>query len=159
MYRRILICTDGSELSMHAAAHGVDLAKYAGASTVVVHASPPFEAPPGCESVTPPLLPVTDYTASTRSSAARYLGAVRALAEQAGVKCELRHLRSLAPAEAIIAIAGSENCDLIVMGSHGRGTLGQLWLGSVTTRVLSACSVPVLVHRDTARQGQTRLDA
>jgi nucleotide-binding universal stress UspA family protein len=148
MYKRILICTDGSELALNAAAHGVALARLAGATLLAVHASPSFEAPLGFEFVAPPLLPVEDYIASTKASAARYLGAVRELAERDGVACKVKHLRSLSPAESIVAVAASERCDLVVMGSHGRGALGQLWLGSVTTRVLATCTVPVLVHRD-----------
>lgn len=35
--------------------------------------------------------------------------------------------------------------DLIVMGSHGRGALGNLIVGSVTAKVLAQCKVPVLV--------------
>jgi nucleotide-binding universal stress UspA family protein len=155
MYERILICTDGSELALHAAAHGVQLARLAGAALLAVHASPSFEAPLGFEFVPPPLLPVEDYIASTKEAAGRFLGAVRELAERHGVACRVKHLRSLPPAEAIVAIAASERCDLVVMGSHGRGALGQLWLGSVTTRVLVTCTVPVLVHRD-ARPRRTR---
>lgn len=37
--------------------------------------------------------------------------------------------------------------DLIVMGSHGRSAAGNLFLGSVTTRVLVECQVPVLIIR------------
>lgn len=35
--------------------------------------------------------------------------------------------------------------DLVVMGSHGRGALGNLLLGSVCSKVLARCKVPVLV--------------
>ena len=35
--------------------------------------------------------------------------------------------------------------DLVVMGAHGRGTLGTLFVGSVTAKVLAQCKVPVLV--------------
>ena len=40
-----------------------------------------------------------------------------------------------------------EGCDLIFMGSHGRSGWGQLLLGSVTNKVLSHTTKPVLVHR------------
>jgi nucleotide-binding universal stress UspA family protein len=36
---------------------------------------------------------------------------------------------------------------MIVMGSHGHGALSGLVLGSVVTKVLAACKVPVLVVR------------
>ncbi|MSQ50362.1 MAG: universal stress protein [Betaproteobacteria bacterium] len=36
---------------------------------------------------------------------------------------------------------------MLVMGSHGRGVLRNLVLGSVATRVFAACTVPVLVIR------------
>jgi nucleotide-binding universal stress UspA family protein len=152
MYQRILVCTDGSELALHAAAAGVELARVTGAVLVAVHASPAFEAPMGFEFVPLPLVSVEDYVASTKAAAGRYLLAVRELSERAGVECRTRHLRSLTPAQAIIAVAAKEKCDLIVMGSHGHGALGQLVLGSVTTQVLAACNVPVLVHRDRPRK-------
>lgn len=37
--------------------------------------------------------------------------------------------------------------DLLVMGSHGHGALGNLVMGSVTTEVLARCRVPVLLIR------------
>jgi nucleotide-binding universal stress UspA family protein len=37
------------------------------------------------------------------------------------------------------------NADLIVVGSHGRTGLGELFMGSVAHRVLSKATVPVLV--------------
>lgn len=37
--------------------------------------------------------------------------------------------------------------DLVVMGSHGRSAAGNLFLGSVTTRVLAECKVPVVIIR------------
>jgi nucleotide-binding universal stress UspA family protein len=51
MYKRILLPTDGSELALHAAQHGIRLAKACGASVVALHASPPFDAPAGFEFV------------------------------------------------------------------------------------------------------------
>ena len=152
MYKRILLAVDGSELAQHAAEHGIGLAKNLGASVVALYASPPFAAPTGFEFVPVPMLPLDVYTESTRAAADRYLGAVSAAAERAGVACRKRHMRSLSPAESIVAAVLTEKCDLVVVGSHGRGALGQLWLGSVTTRVLATCTVPVLVHRDARKK-------
>ncbi|MFO6420511.1 universal stress protein [Hylemonella sp. W303a] len=49
--------------------------------------------------------------------------------------------------ELIAKLATSGKFDLLVMGSHGHGTLGNLILGSVATKVLANCDVPVLIVR------------
>jgi len=151
MYKRILLATDGSNLALHAAEHGIALAKRLGATVLALYASPPFDASLGLEFVPPTMLPLDLYTESTRVEAARHLDVVRVCAKAAGVACRVKHLRSLSPPEAIVAVALAEKCDLVVVGSHGRGAIGQLWLGSVTTRVLATSSVPVLVFRDPAK--------
>jgi len=51
------------------------------------------------------------------------------------------------PAEAIVRKAAEDGADLIVMGSHGHGALANVVLGSVATRVLATCKVPVLLIR------------
>jgi len=50
-------------------------------------------------------------------------------------------------ADTIAALAGKGKFDLIMMGSHGHGILGNVVLGSVTTKVMAHCEVPVLVIR------------
>lgn len=52
-----------------------------------------------------------------------------------------------APADAVLARAGKEHFDLIVMGSHGHGSLAKLLLGSVATKVVAQAPVPVLLVR------------
>ena len=47
----------------------------------------------------------------------------------------------------ILKLAQSNRCDLIVMGSHGRSPIKSLFLGSVTSKVLGADAVPVLIVR------------
>ena len=49
--------------------------------------------------------------------------------------------------ETIAKFADSGKFDLLVMGSHGHGTLVNLVMGSVATAVLSHCKVPVLLVR------------
>lgn len=49
--------------------------------------------------------------------------------------------------ESIAKFADSGKFDLIIMGSHGHGTLGNLVMGSVATQVLARCVVPVLLIR------------
>ena len=50
-------------------------------------------------------------------------------------------------AEAILAAAKKNKCDLIVMASHGRRGLKRLLLGSETQHVLTHGNIPVLVLR------------
>ena len=52
------------------------------------------------------------------------------------------------PVAAILRLADEHGVDLIVMGSHGRGGIGRLLVGSTTEGVLRRCNVPVLVLRE-----------
>jgi nucleotide-binding universal stress UspA family protein len=49
------------------------------------------------------------------------------------------------PADEIIEYADNHGIDLIVMGTHGRGGVEKMWLGSVTEKVLRKARCPVLV--------------
>jgi nucleotide-binding universal stress UspA family protein len=51
------------------------------------------------------------------------------------------------PAQAIVKFIKSSKCDQLVMGSHGRGAFKSLVLGSVATKILSQCDVPVTIVR------------
>ena len=50
-------------------------------------------------------------------------------------------------AEIIVRLAGELGCELICLGSHGRGGIGNALLGSVASRVLHLATVPVLIAR------------
>lgn len=51
------------------------------------------------------------------------------------------------PGDAISKMADSGKFDLVVMGSHGHGALGNLVMGSIATQVLAHCKVPLLLVR------------
>jgi nucleotide-binding universal stress UspA family protein len=52
------------------------------------------------------------------------------------------------PAAEVIAEAATKGgYDLVIMGSHGHGTLANLVMGSVATKVLAHCGTPVLLIR------------
>jgi nucleotide-binding universal stress UspA family protein len=50
-------------------------------------------------------------------------------------------------ADTVAGFAEKGKFDLLVMGSHGHGSLTNLVLGSVATKVLARCSTPVLLVR------------
>jgi nucleotide-binding universal stress UspA family protein len=58
------------------------------------------------------------------------------------------------PADAIVRRARDVGADLIVMGTHGRGAVGHLFLGSVAERVLRQAPCPVMTVRAVAPQAQ-----
>lgn len=50
-------------------------------------------------------------------------------------------------AETIASLSDKGKFDLLMMGSHGHGALGNLVLGSVATKVMAHCKAPVLLVR------------
>ena len=147
MYKHILIPTDGSALSRAAAIAGVELAKILGARVTGFHAAPP---------ATPVeykgMFPVGYREPAERArviekSARKHLEVIEKAASAAGVHCKVEHVTNDYPAEAIVAAARRNNCDLIFMPTHGRKGFKSSMLGTQTQTVLSLAKVPVLVHR------------
>jgi nucleotide-binding universal stress UspA family protein len=57
-------------------------------------------------------------------------------------------ISKVGPAAEVIAEAATKGrYDLVIMGSHGHGTLANLVMGSVATKVLAHCGTPVLLIR------------
>jgi len=77
---------------------------------------------------------------------AKVLDPVTKFLAQSGITVHTR--AEIGPAGTTIAkIAEDEKFDLIIMGTHGHGSLGKLVMGSVSTQVLANCSVPVMLIR------------
>ena len=144
MYKRILVPTDGSEITAKAVRQAIDLAKLCGAEVLTLSAKEPF--PYGAISEMQPTPPQEFFDAQERIADQRIKG-VLAAAQQAGVSCKAITVEALHPWEAICGYAAQHRCDLIVMASHGRHGLAALVRGSETPRVLGHCSIPVLVVR------------
>jgi len=51
------------------------------------------------------------------------------------------------PSRGIVDHARETGCDIVVMGTHGRGGIDRLLLGSVAERVVRTCPIPVLTVR------------
>jgi nucleotide-binding universal stress UspA family protein len=142
MYKRILISTDGSEVSEKAAQSAITLARTCGAELFAISAKEPF--PYSAISEMQPVPPQEFFDAQERIASERVKAVVSAAAN-AGVKCHAHTVEALHPWEAILDHAKTQNCDLIVMASHGRRGLSALLLGSETQKVLTHSSIPVLV--------------
>lgn len=145
MFKHILLPTDGSRFSERAVFCGVEMARRFGARVTGIYAAPEFHI------LSYRVAALSEsreqFAADVQSHAERYLAFVRATAAEAGVPCETLIERSDIPYDAICQAAKRQQCDLIVMASHGRRGLTGLLLGSETQRVLAHADVPVLVWR------------
>ena len=144
MFQRILIPTDGSDITQKSVAAALSLAASVGARVYVLSVKEPF--PYSAISEMQPTPPQEFFDAQERIAASR-VQAVAALAQAQGVVCETHTLEALHPWEAIIEHAEQKACDLIVMASHGRRGVTALLLGSETQKVLTHSKIPVLVVR------------
>jgi nucleotide-binding universal stress UspA family protein len=142
MFKRILVPTDGSEITAKAVETALSLAKLLGGAVYTISVKEPF--PYSAISEMQPVPPQEFYDAQERIAAARVKAVVDAAAT-AGVTCNAYTVEALHAWEAILDHAKTQKCDLIVMASHGRRGMTALLLGSETSRVLTHSEIPVLV--------------
>lgn len=147
LYKRILIPTDGSAISNAAARAGVEFARELRADILGIYVAPAYAYPIYAETIPADYMTEDEYNAAMRKAGESYLKEIRDAAAAAGLKFTGSVVFSDSPATQIVEAAEKNDCDLIFMGSHGRGGLGQLLLGSVTSKVLSTCQIPALVYR------------
>jgi nucleotide-binding universal stress UspA family protein len=145
MFRHILIPTDGTDLSRKAVIYGVQLAKSLGARVTAITLTEPYHI----ASMDAVLVAETveEHDERVARVADRALEQVKMAAEAAGVTAETVHESHDQPYRAIIDCALANQCDLIVMASHGRRGVAALLLGSETAKVLTHSTIPVLVYR------------
>lgn len=144
MYKRILVPTDGSDLSVRAVHAATSMARLTGATLLTLSVKEPF--PYSAISEMQPVPPQEFYDAQERIAQSRVEAAAE-IAKEAGLAVEGATVEALHPWEAILEHAKDKACDLIVMASHGRRGLSALLLGSETQKVLTHSPVPVLVIR------------
>jgi nucleotide-binding universal stress UspA family protein len=146
MFKRILVCTDGSENATHAAQTAADLAWKLGAEVTllsVVNPAPllaPYtiavEAAPDAEAI-------FEFAAENQKTV---LCTAAEPFEREGVRIKTRGEMGQ-PVDIILNVAEEEKSDLIVMGSRGLGGFKRLMLGSVSDGVLHHAHCPVLIVR------------
>lgn len=143
MFKKILLPTDGSEGALRAADTGIALAERLGACVYGFHVVAPYPTNAYVAEVIQ--LSEKAYTEEAVSDAKRFLGDIRERANAAGVPYEESYEFGHHAHAAIIHTAATQQCDLIVMASHGRRGLDRLLLGSDTHKVILNGDVPVLV--------------
>jgi nucleotide-binding universal stress UspA family protein len=145
MFKRILVPTDGSDVTRKATETAIGLAQLLGAEIYTISVKEPF--PYGALAELQPTPPQAFFDMQ-ESNAMRHVQAVEVACQAAGVPCRGATVDGVHPWEAIIEFATENGCDLLVMGSHGRSGFSALLLGSETQDVLAHAKVPVLVVRD-----------
>lgn len=145
MYKRILVPTDGSPISLLAVDAALYLARACGSEIVALSVASP-DALLGA--VQGGLVSDAGRQAEPLlAEAEEQVAEVARRAQSQGTRCTTLTAYSLAPADAIIDTASAQGCDLIVMGSHGlRGISGKP-TGSVAQHVLKYSAQPVMVLR------------
>ncbi|WP_181686829.1 universal stress protein [Halorhabdus salina] len=139
MYDRILLPTDGSEGMGQVIEHTAGLARHHRAAIHALHV---------LDTATMSRMPMeTSWEAVSgmlREEGERALNQVR---DSTGDVAVEGSMTEGVPSEEVVDYAASHDIDIIVMGTHGRGGLDRLLLGSVAERVIRTAPVPVMTIR------------
>jgi nucleotide-binding universal stress UspA family protein len=145
--KTILIPTDFSECSDAAVKYGFALANAFGATVHLLNVvQDPYTMPWAADAFAAPVGDMlTDWEAQARR---RLTESVPAASASSAVVAT----RVGSPYSEIVRYAAQHRIDLIVLGTHGRGPLGHMLLGSVAERVVRAAPCPVLTVRHPQRE-------
>ena len=147
MYQRILVATDGSDLSSTAVSSAIELAAAIGAELVALYVVPRYPVSYFEGGIT---ISVDDIARTEKQWSDKGQAVVDVVQQQAkarGVTAKAVVAQSDLVAESIMSAATKHGCDLVVMASHGRKGIKRVLLGSETQHVLTHSTVPVLVLR------------
>ncbi|HLN47595.1 MAG TPA: universal stress protein [Magnetospirillaceae bacterium] len=145
VFRQLLVPIDGSEPSDMACALAIKLAADQTAALTFVNVVE-------TDKVLASVMPGQGYSDpapaidAMRAAGTDMLKNAETKAQAAGVKARSELIEGDCISCIVNAAAGA-GVDLVVIGSHGRGGLTRLVLGSVAEGVLRHCSVPVLVTK------------
>lgn len=146
MVQRILVPVDGSGTAMRGLREAIGLAQITRASLCLLHVVDTYPLLGEMASVTS----VDEYQRELHRHGEQVLRQAAEAAAAAGVAAQTicRDSAHQRVSDLIAAEAVNSDCDLIVMGTHGRRGFARFTLGSDAERVLRHCTVPVLVVRD-----------
>jgi nucleotide-binding universal stress UspA family protein len=139
MFKRIIVALDGSEHGYRALEYARSLADCFGATLWLVHAFPR----------TSDLLGYENYeklVARRESAGQLILNEARRRLDETSFAVQEELIEEPA-AEAILAVAETQQADLIVMGTRGLSSLQGLLLGSISNKVIHHAACPVMLVR------------
>jgi len=150
MLKNILVATDFSETSEAAVVYARQLARAFGSTLHVLHVAGSVMATAvGAEGYT------VDFSGLQREveeAARKQLDALITEEDRRTRAAKATVLTSNSPAEAIVSYARDAHIDLIVVGTHGRGGVTRMLIGSVAERVVRTAPCPVLTVRQVAAE-------
>lgn len=139
---KIMVAVDGSDISVRAAKYANQLArKLAKPATIFLVAVNPAPFP----GVATKIGKETVARLHAESHEQMLAPARKALARSKATVRELPVVGDAAPA--ILEAADAHRVDLLVMGSHGRGAVKGMFLGSVSSKVIAQAGIPVTIVR------------
>jgi len=152
--KNILVATDFSETSEAALVYARELAQAFGGTLHVLHVAGIIAASAiGVEGYT------TDFIALQREveeSARKQLDGLVSEADRRALSAKTIVLTSNSPAQSIVSYAKDAHIDLVVVGTHGRGGMAHVLMGSVAERVVRMAPCPVLTVRHPAYKSTLR---
>lgn len=147
--KKILYATDLSKNSSYAFLYATDMAKRHGAQIVIIHAIQPVPSYAYSEFYPPIVIGKKDQEESAEDVKQRLERFCKGTEAQIGSPCVEPVSKILVPLghppEEILNAADEEGCDLIVLGTHGKGFLAHTFLGSVASAVLHRSRKPVFI--------------
>ncbi|MGE0813320.1 MAG: universal stress protein [Vicinamibacterales bacterium] len=146
-FSRVLCAVDYSPVSERAMTLGLDLARQSQGAAVVAHV---IEWLPDEEVRAHAHYNVAEYRAHVYEEARQRIHAL--LSDESRAWCEIEEVVRVGRAHReLLRLAAERDCDLIALGAHGRGALGQALFGSTTPQVVRGAACPVLVVPEAAR--------
>lgn len=147
--KHVLVPTDFSETSDVALKYGKAFAAAFGATLHVVHViEEPYGQPWAVEAYGFSLAALQDeWIKEAKGRMEKILSDEERASLKAVTTTVLGH-----PVMEILRYAKDNNIDLIVMGTHGRGPLGHVVMGSVAERLVRKSPCPVLTVRSEERE-------
>jgi nucleotide-binding universal stress UspA family protein len=142
--KNVLVATDFSEPSAVALDYGRELARTYDAKLHVLHVVEDLRWRYATDMAPTALVGIQE---DIEASATSRLHDLLTDEDRSQLRASAVALTAIAPSEAIIQYAKTENIDVIVMGTRGRSGLAHLVMGSVAERVVRLAPCPVLTVR------------